>query len=267
MTKVNSVARSLEAYDVSQRRSYSSKNTGPISHNPAKTMDLFVNKGYQIPGSLQEGFGSLSDAIGGGIVNGYNYVTNVISNHWDYSTDFKARGQDVVEMMTSDYYQNQFGNFAWAATWSPTSLVLSDTSLGGTGGVINNIPQEKPASKWAAATIIAAKLVDAIYKDITTPRGPRKDPLDFWGAFSKMRSLNTPHPQYPPNREINNNSSSSPTGPDWKNGENHGKKDNWETWGGSGNHSESSGDPRNGGNTSTHEDDDPNNDHRDDGRH
>jgi hypothetical protein len=123
------------------------------------------------------------------IVTGYNHITNVLKSHWVYSTDLKARGEEVARMMSSEYHQKQFESFAWAATWSPTSWFLDDSDLKGMGGVLNN----SPANRYAAGTIAAAIAAEPIYELVTSPGGPNEDPLDIGGSFTYMKNLNSPH--------------------------------------------------------------------------
>ena len=161
-----------------------------LQHNPVKSMDLFVNKGYQVQGSLFETFKNMLGVIGNGITAGYDAVVNTIKSGWDYQTDSSARGQEIAEILSSDYYkENVFGTFAWAYTFSPTSYVIEDSWLGGTGGVINN----SPANVYAAGAIGAGKLIEGIYNDVTTERAPSEDLLDIGSAFEYTRNLNTPH--------------------------------------------------------------------------
>ena len=70
-----------------------------------------------------------------------------------FSNHMEKGGQNVIEAMSSDHYRSMFGQFAWSATFSPTSLVVDDSDFGGTGGVINNVPVT-----YASMGTIAASL-------------------------------------------------------------------------------------------------------------
>jgi type VI secretion system secreted protein Hcp len=85
-------------------------------------------------------------------------VAKTLSNYGHkFSSHMEKGGADVIEAMSSDHCQSMFGQFVWSATFSPTSLIVDDSDLSGTGGVINNVPVTKASMATIAASLFLKK--------------------------------------------------------------------------------------------------------------
>lgn len=125
-----------------------------ISFSYKKITSLYTSESIEfkneecLNSSFAEDFTSLMTKSGESIAKALSYYGHKFSSHMN------KNGENLIKKMNSNHCQKLFNDFAWSATLSPTSFLISNSSLTGTGGVINNVPMTKSSAAAIAASLL-----------------------------------------------------------------------------------------------------------------